>query len=33
MMKKDGDITDSLVIESVSTFLEKGRRLVSYAKI
>ena len=28
---KDGDITDSLVIESVSTFLEKGRRLVSYA--
>ena len=29
--EKDGDITDSLVIESVSTFLEKGRRLVSYA--
>ena len=23
--EKDGDITDSLVIESVSTFLEKGR--------
>ena len=29
--EKDGDITDSLVIESVSTFLEKGRRLISYA--
>ena len=29
--EKDGDITDSLVIESVYDFLEKGRRLVSYA--
>lgn len=27
---KDGDVTDSIVIENVSTFLEKGRRLISY---
>lgn len=27
---KDGDVTDSLVIENISTFLEKGRRLISY---
>lgn len=27
---KDGDVTDSIVIENVSTFLDKGRRLISY---
>ncbi len=28
---KDGDVTSSIVIEGMSTFLEKGRRLVTYA--
>lgn len=28
---KDGDVTDSVVIEGLSTFLEEGRRLVTYA--
>lgn len=27
---KDGDVTDSIVIENISTFLDKGRRLISY---
>lgn len=29
--KKDGDVTDSLVVESLSNFIEKGRRLVTVA--
>ena len=27
--RKDGDVTDSLVVESISNFIEKGRRKVS----
>lgn len=27
---KDGDVTDSVVVENISSFLDKGRRLVSY---
>ncbi|MFR7530506.1 MAG: hypothetical protein ACLUU0_11070 [Anaerostipes hadrus] len=30
--ENDGDVTDSLVVESVSNFLGGGRRLVVYAK-
>ena len=30
---KDGDVTSSIVIEGMSTFLEKGRRLVTYAAL
>lgn len=29
--KKDGDVTDSLVVESLSNFIEKGRRQVTVA--
>ena len=28
--EKDGDVTNSIVIENISTFLDKGRRLISY---
>lgn len=30
---KDGDVTDSMVVESVSNFLSGGRRLVVYAAV
>ncbi|MEE1312131.1 MAG: DUF5011 domain-containing protein [Lachnospiraceae bacterium] len=30
---KDGDVTDSLVVEKVSNFLEDGKRLVTYAAV
>lgn len=28
---KDGDVTDTLIVESISNFTNKGRRIVSYA--
>ena len=31
--ENDGDVTDSLVVESVSNFLGGGRRLVVYAAV
>ncbi len=31
--ENDGDVTDSLVVESVSNFLGGGRRLVGYAAV